>query len=118
MARLMEPEGDAGRASDEGPRMRRVPDRPLPVCAQHVVAQHPGARCRRDADQLRQAPDHVDVVVDEVMRRHVAHTHRGVVAGALRVLCPTDLHLPALVLLDYWEGGRDERLTGRRRRGL
>ena len=106
----VERKGDAGRAGDKGPRVRRVPDGPLPVGVQHVVPEHPGAHLRRHADQCHQTPDHVDVVVDKVVRRHVVCTHRGVVAGASPILRPPDLDLPALVLLDHREGGRDERL--------
>ena len=62
-----------------------------------------------------QAPDHVDVY----SRRRSGASARRVhapwrfVAGAPPVLCPTGLHLPALILLDHWEGGRDEHLTWR-----
>ena len=84
----VERKGDAGRAGDKGPRVRRVPDGPLPVGVQHVVPEHPGAHLRRHADQCHQTPDHVDVVVDKVVRRHVVCTHRGVVAGASPILRP------------------------------
>ena len=75
-----------------------MPDGPLPVGVQHIVAEHPGARRRRHADQCHQAPDHVDVVVDEVVRRHVVRTYFSFPRSSSAVLLLTYSQLVAAKL--------------------
>ena len=111
----VEPRGDAVGAGEKCARVCRITHRPLAVRVHEVAPEDAYRRDRRDPDDLHQPPDHVHVIVDEVVGRHVVCPGRRVVSRPPPIFAAAYLVVPGLVGLDYGERRRRKVLAGGRR---
>ena len=88
---------------EEGAAVRRLPDRPLPVCIEQVVAED-----QHFATVRHEAECHVGEIVDILMRWGIGRRHRGVVVGSAPALAPAKFEVAVLVRLQDRKREGDE----------